>query len=512
VYLVASLALFGQLIVSHESGFYKNPITVSIKSTLDGTIYYTLDGSVPQPGASQTLEYYKPLVIDRQESSTLMFIPTSPIWQAPSQNFPKAWTLRIIEVKDGKIVDSTFRTYFIGIEHTLPVISIITDERNLFDEERGIYVPGKLFDPSNPYWTGNYHQRGSDWEREAVMEYFEGGVLKYRTNVGIRVHGEFTRSLPIKSLRLYARNEAKEFTYPFFGRTGYKKLLLRNAGNDWEYAYMRDMVASEIFKGLGFDTQDGYPVVHYINGEYWGIVYLMEYYDARYLQVKHSVNEKNVVIVNYDLTLQDGKEGEERLYSDLIEYVKNADFSNLVELERLKSMIDLDNFVNFHIAEIIAGNLDWPGNNERMWRTLKTEKTPLGDSRWRWMMYDMDLAFWEPSHDTLNVAIFGDPHVPWTTNEYATIILRKLLENDGVRNLFFKRMVEIFEETFGNGRAIAVVEKYEKLLVSEILLHSLRWGAPTYERWREEVSWLKEFFSLRRSYINEIISRYGLQR
>ncbi|ODN30562.1 CotH kinase family protein [Fervidobacterium thailandense] len=512
MYLVTSIFLFGQIIVSHESGFYKNPITVSIKSTLNGTIYYTLDGSAPQPGAARTLEYSKPLIIDRHESSTLVFIPTSPIWQAPSQNFPKAWILRIIEVKDGKIVDSTFRTYFIGIEHTLPVISIITDERNLFDEERGIYVPGKLFDPSNPYWTGNYHQRGSEWEREAVMEYFEGGILKYRTNIGIRIHGEFTRSLPIKSLRLYARNESKEFTYPFFGRTGYKKLLLRNAGNDWEYAYMRDMVASEIFKGLGFDTQDGYPVVHYINGEYWGIVYLMEYYDVRYLQVKYGVSEKNVVIVNYDMTLHDGKEGDEKLYSELIEYVKNTNFSERAELEKLKSMIDLDNFINFHVAEIIAANLDWPGNNERMWRTLKAEKVPLGDGRWRWMMYDMDLAFWEPEHDTFKVATSGNPTLPWTMNEYATVLLRKLLENEDVRALFFERLVEIFEKIFASGLATEVVEKYEKLLEPEMSLHSIRWGLPTYEQWKEEVSWLKEFFSLRRNYLNEVISSYQLQR
>jgi len=76
----------------------------------------------------------------------------------------------------------------------------------LFDDEKGIYVPGKLFDPANPYWSGNYHQRGDIWERPAILEYFEGNILKYRTDIGIRIHGEFSRSFPIKSLRLYARN------------------------------------------------------------------------------------------------------------------------------------------------------------------------------------------------------------------------------------------------------------------------------------------------------------------
>jgi hypothetical protein len=90
---------------------------------------------------------------------------------------------------NGKVTDSAVRTYFVGIHHDLPVVSIITDPSNLFDEEKGIYVPGKLFDSTNPERSGNYHQRGSDWERKAIMEYFENGKLVYRTEVGLRIHG-----------------------------------------------------------------------------------------------------------------------------------------------------------------------------------------------------------------------------------------------------------------------------------------------------------------------------------
>lgn len=262
-----SATAFTQLIISRESGSYNTAITITISSTVGGEIYYSLNGSNPEPGKPGTYVYSMPLIIQKNFDNKIMFIPTAPEWKSPEGNFSKATVLRVIEVKDKKITDSTTRTYFIGINHTLPVVSIITDPQNLFDEEKGIYVPGKLFDPSNPYWTGNYHQRGDTWERPAILEYFEKNTLKYRTDIGIRIHGEFSRSFPIKSLRLYARNKEKEFTYPFFGRTGYKKLLLRNAGNGWEHSYMRDAVVQNIFKGLNFDTQDNYPVIHYINGE-----------------------------------------------------------------------------------------------------------------------------------------------------------------------------------------------------------------------------------------------------
>lgn len=93
-----------------------------------------------------------------------MFIPTAPEWEAPKGQLKKATVLRVIEISQGKVTDEQVRTYFIGITHSLPIISIIIEPENFFDKDKGIYVPGKLFDPSNPYWTGNYHQRGAEWE------------------------------------------------------------------------------------------------------------------------------------------------------------------------------------------------------------------------------------------------------------------------------------------------------------------------------------------------------------
>ncbi|MEN3042966.1 MAG: CotH kinase family protein [Fervidobacterium sp.] len=405
-------------------------------------------------------------------------------------------------------MDTAVRTYFVGIRHSLPVVSIIVDPQDFFDEDKGIYVPGKLFDSSNPYWTGNYHQRGEAWERPAVFEYFENRNLKYRTEVGVRIHGEFSRSFPIKSLRLYARNKEKEFTYPFFGRSGYKKLLLRNSGNDWEYCYMRDAVVQNVFKVLGFDTQDNYPVVHYINGEYWGIVYLMEYYDLRYLQIKYGVSEKNTVIINYDLTIQDGKEGDQQSFVEILNFVRENDLSIKSNYEKVCNLIDIDNFINFKLSEIIAANNDWPGNNERMWRTLKIENNPYADGKWRWMMYDMDNSFWIPEHNTLNVAIFGDPNVPWTMTDEATLLLRKLLKNEEFKKKFLEKFYYIMSNVFIPERINTIVENCINLLKDEIVLHSNRWGKPDVELWKEDCLWLSNFGYLRKEFIENIFKNF----
>jgi hypothetical protein len=502
------ITAFSQIVISHESGFYDHPIKVEITSTLNGQIFYTTDGSEPKPGNEGTEEYSGPIIVSERKDNVLMYIQTAPeLWIKPESEFKKATVLRIIEVVDGKITDSTVRTYFIGIRHTLPVVSIIVEPGDLFDYEKGIYVPGKFFDPTNPLplWTGNYYQKGSEWERRAVVEYLENGELKYRTDVGLRIHGEFTRSFPVKSLRLYARNKEGEFTYPFFGRKGYKKLLLRNSGNDWDAIYMRDAVIQNVFKELNFDTQDSYPVIHYINGEYWGVTYLMEYYDQRYLQVKHGVSEKNTVIINYDLTIQDGKEGTQESFVQLLNFVKQNDLSKPENYQIVENAIDIDNFIDFKISEIIAANTDWPGNNERMWRVLKPENTSKGDGKWRWMMYDMDLGFWQPEYNTLKVALYGDPNVPWTMDENATILLRKLLENEEFKKKFIERFDYILNVVFEENRVIGIIDKYADTLRAEINQHSLRWGKPDISTWEEGVEWLKEFVRQRPSYVKQYL-------
>ncbi len=501
--IFGSVISFGKIIVSHESGFYDKDITVAISSDSGGKIYYTIDGSVPTVGAANTFLYSNTLLIQKSLDNTLMYIPSSPFdWKKPEAGIPKATVLRIIEVTNGKTSDSTSRTYFIGINHNLPVVSLITDSSNLFDEEKGIYVPGKLFDPSNPDWTGNYHQRGDDWERSGMMEYFENGVLKYRSTIGMRIHGEFSRTFPIKSIRLYARNTEKEFTYPFFGKKGYKKILLRNAGNDWNTAYMRDAVAQSTFKTLNFDTQDSYPVIHYINGEYWGIVYMMEYYDVRYLQVNYGVNEKNTVIVNADLTLQDGKDGDEKYFLDLINFVKASDLSIKANYDKVSEMMDIDNFIDFKISEILAANTDWPGNNERTWRVITPESgNKYADGRWRWMMYDMDLTMWNIDHNTLKTGIYGDPNVFWTMDENATILLKKLLQNDEFKSKFVARFLYIVNNIFTTSNIDSIIEYYKSLLENEMPLHLKRWPYTSVEAWQGEVEWLKLFASERQKHI-----------
>ena len=49
--------------------------------------------------------------------------------------------------------------------------------------------------------------------------------------------------------------------------------------------------------------------------------------------------------------------------------------------------MDILNFMDFQIAEIYFANYDWPCNNYKMW------KSNASDSKWRFLIYDLDLSF-----------------------------------------------------------------------------------------------------------------------
>jgi len=94
---------------------------------------------------------------------------------------------------------------------------------------------------------------GKEWERPVKIEQFDTkGEIVLSTNAGMRIHGGASRAYNHKSLRLYARSEYgnNTFNYSFFGedeRHLYKRLLLRNSGNDYNSTMFRDAYFNDSF-------------------------------------------------------------------------------------------------------------------------------------------------------------------------------------------------------------------------------------------------------------------------
>src|SRR5699024_7090781 len=69
----------------------------------------------------------------------------------------------------------------------LPVISLNVEPNSLFDEHEGIYGPGVWYGGGR-IWSGNYAQRGREFQKEAMMEFFDAnGDLDFYQDIGFRI-------------------------------------------------------------------------------------------------------------------------------------------------------------------------------------------------------------------------------------------------------------------------------------------------------------------------------------
>ncbi len=363
-------------------------------------------------------------------------------------------------------------SWFFGEERDLPLLSLITDPDHLWDEDVGIYVLGEGSNPDYPYFGANFWQA---WERPAHLEFFESdGSLTISQDIGIRIHGGYSRALAQKSLRLIARNgygqgEMIHEVFPGLGIDEFKYLVLRNGGNDWSHAHCRDGLMQEIATASGVSRQAYRPAVLFINGEYWGIHNLRERLDPEYIESHHALEEDEIdLIKEYDFVMA----GDDLHYESMMDYIAGADLSDPVDFAVLQGMMDTDDFLAYCALEVLFANYDWPGGNIKFWRPRAS------GGIWRWLLYDLDYG-WGLHHDAdLNaLARALDPvGAGWPNPPHSTLLLRSLMTNADFRRDFINHCCELLSQRFEPAALHAAVDSITAVIADEMMLHMPRWG------------------------------------
>jgi hypothetical protein len=496
---------------SVNAGFYTSSFELMLTHPDgDAVIHYTLDGSLPDHNSPV---YTGPLNIkDRSgEENKYSMIPTNHIdglhgWKEPAGKIAKGNVVRARAIipgyPDGPVSSATYFVFPEGRErYSMDVISIITDPANLFSDSSGIYVPGDSFTGRES--TGNYFGRGEEWERPASFELFRDGSV-FSQDIGIRIHGGWTRRVPVKSLRLYARSKygASRFNFQVFPdqpQTGFNRLILRNSGNDYFVTMFKDALAQILVNHLDPDTQSYRPAVVFINGEFWGIKNIRERYDRHYLARVYGVDPENI-----DLLTDTGTviEGDNSCYIQMLEFIENNDLSVEDNYKRVAEMMDIDNFLDYYSSQIFFANTDWPSNNIDYWR-LRTGYDPFApkghDGRWRWLLYDVDRAMSLKSFNMIShlTAENNDPE-----NNRHNLILRCLLENENFSNSFINSIADHLNTTFLPSRINSVIDSISNLVEPEIDEHINRWGYPvSRDFWDDQVIKMYEDASDRPWYV-----------
>lgn len=508
-------------VFSHGGGFYTLPFQLTLTpSQSSDTIYYTLDGSAPDRSSAV---YLTPLQIQSRTGDTnvLSVIQTNFVqagdwaYEAPQTEVFKATVVRARSFSGNSTPSAiATQTYFVDSfifnRYALPVVSLVTDAANLFSDSTGIYVPGISYTGSDN--TGNYFETGSNWERPVHFEYFSAaGAGNYATDATVRIHGGDTRLLPQKALRLYADTF---FNYPFFpdkNISAFKTLMLRNSGNDNTHTMFRDVFMSELARdmGSGLEYQAGFPVVVFINGEFWGIHNLRERTDKYYIGSNSGADPDNIDYLEKHGVV---KEGDNLHYFQWYNYLESADMTLQAGYDYMKGMIDIPDFIDYNIAQLYFANIDWPSNNRDYWRPR------VAGGLWRWVVFDTDFGFGLESYNNYdnNTLVFATtPNGPtsppaWNTNyPFATLQLRKMLQNSTFRNDFVNRFADMLNTVFRSDTVENRINNFEQRYATAMPEHIARWSKPQdMASWHSNVEQLRNFAQNRPAYMRKYIMDY----
>lgn len=410
----------------------------------------------------------------------------------------------------GKIVS---RTYLFDTPPTLPVVAVTTDSMNLWDIETGIYILGDSYEASDPHYGANYWE---DWEKPAGIEMTgTDGNRIFSLNCGIKIFGAWSRMRPQKSLSVFFRKEygdpELEGVQLFKSKpiTSFKSVVLRNAGNDYDYVRYRDGMMTDLVKDMDTDIQAFEPVIMYLNGKYWGHINLREKINENYLESNHDVDPGKVDILEGNAVVVEG--GNEN-YLEIIDFINKNSLTTNANYEVVANQIDISNYIDYMLSMIYFDNRDWPGNNIKFWR-------PQAEGgKWRWLMYDTDFGFglYNQNAYTLNTLQFAlEPNGPsWPNPAWSTLLFRKLVDNVGFKNVFINRFADMMNTTFLPENVIAKIDSIAQIVEPEILRHYQRWSMPSPGTFTYNTQVMRTFANNRaqnvRAHITQQFTRAGI--
>lgn len=546
---------------SHASEFRTTGFNLAITSNSPGaTILYTLDGSEPNENnlcgttynykkqypedlgqlpvnqffqnTFRTLAYSDPIPIADCTSQPNKLCNVSTTWDYEADYFPdvpifKATVVKAKVIKPGALPSETItRNYFISPQganrFTLPVASVSFDENSFYEYTDGISVAGADFDNwrlANPNKEAdpdeaNWGRHGDVTEKIGTLNYFVNGVEEINQKVGLRIHGDYSRIYPNKSLRVYARSSYgnDKLEYPLFSDqpyTAYERVLIKNQGGDWNDTMFRDCLCNELVKDLRMETEAHQQVITFMNGEYWGILALRERYDDNYFKLVYNMDDVDLLHDHYSID-----EGDRVDYLSFINEIETRDLSLREHYTYIKTRMDVENFMDYYISNIYLNNTDWVTNNVVYWRkrtTLNPNAPYPHDGRWRWAFHDLTSTFEGADFDSLADATTTDEeiHPLWSTQ-----ILRKLLTNNTFKIDFINRFADLMNTNFLTSRVVEKINSMAAVIAPEMNDQYFRWKGPENDSdWQYHLNREITFATQRPAYQRQHIrQKFGISR
>ena len=459
-------------VILTAGGFYDGKITVKARAEEGAALRYTTDGSTPTEKSKAFPE------------KGLAFSATG--------------VLRVRAFRDGCVPSPTVSaTYWIGETHPVPVVSLITDSKYMFDTKMGALVKGS---------NADYPNYEHDWEYPVNIEYFnQAGACEINQMGTFTAAGHSARQNAQKSIALHARKAfgPAEFAFnPFPHRdyASYKALLLRSANSDAFYTRLRDPVYSSLAEPLNILYQDALAIEVYINGQYWGHYNLREKINKYFIAAYEGVTkEKDIDAIDIlartgtDRFLQNGDNAD---WLALCDFCKKKNLNKDDNLQYVLDRLDVDSLFTHTAFEVILGNTDF--TNVRVYRV------PGG--KWKYLLFDVEAGFKGLDKVPMNYFIKkvndkvqGFRHEP----------LAALLNVPEMKAKFLERFAQVLEQSFQWSYVEAHFAPWETLFETTLMpRHIARWPHFTMKDWRKNVDAAKYYAKMRPLKIVSLLQKH----
>jgi hypothetical protein len=484
-------------------GLYPAPVMVELRGPDGADVFYTLDGSAPDPGTSPI--YADPIEVgpsgdlglvvlraraagsERISTHSYLFAGAIVAQPAAPAGFPLQWgnteTTAADYAMDPRVAADP------AAFGDLATVSIVMAPGDLFGVERGIYM--------------NPEMEGIEWERPASIEVF-GDDLSLEVAGGIRIQGGSSTldwKVPKLSMRLSFRGQydAPELEADLFGRgatTRFDNLILdAHLNYTWIHPtidqrtradYLRDRFISDLQLALGSLAPRGRFVHLYLNGLYWGIYELHERPDEHFAADYLGGRDED-----YDVLKHNGGDvvsGDAEAWNQMFALARAglADEDNHAAFEEL---LDVDHFIAYMLVNLWGGNDDWPHKNY-----YAARRRP--DGRFRFFSWDAEHTLKDVNVDRTGEGAPGGPGE----------LYQALLARADFRAQVRARAEGLLAdgEPLSSAGAAALYQVRASEIRRSIALEAARWGDSRQPEphlpaeWEAEQTWLaEEYFPAR---------------
>jgi hypothetical protein len=270
--------------------------------------------------------------------------------------------------------DSRYKNYISDAFSSIPTVSVVTENDNLFNKTTGIYMNALL--------------HGDTWERSASLELVNtDNTEAFSSNMGLRIRGGWSRNSwnPKHAFRVFFKDEygKKKLDYPLFGENAaqsFDKFDLRCAQN-YSWSFYNDVLMTyaqdEFFRdvqGLMGQLYTRSEYCHlFLNGMYWGLYEFMERPEANFAESykggdKDDYDVIKVATDNYHSI--EATDGNLDKWISLVNTFNAPTPINYNQIQGLNTsgevdtsltkMVDIDNLIDYMMCIFYGGNFDAP--------------------------------------------------------------------------------------------------------------------------------------------------------